>query len=119
MTPEPNALQEALPAPKYMQDGSTAVAEELETVNRSDNPATQKPILISNNLSTQEKKHLVELLKEFSDVFAWSYEEMSGLDPNFVCHTLNVKLGARPVVQEGGITTRRMKYKSSKRLKSF
>ncbi|KAL6192075.1 hypothetical protein ACLB2K_038462 [Fragaria x ananassa] len=99
MTPDPNALQETLPAPKYMLDGSTAVAEELETMNLSDDPATQKLILISSNLSTEERKHLVELLKEFNDIFAWNYEEMLGLNPSLVCHILNVELGAKPVVQ--------------------
>ncbi|KAL6188762.1 hypothetical protein ACLB2K_040153 [Fragaria x ananassa] len=99
MTPDPNALQETLPAPNYMQDGSTAVAKELETINLSNDPATQKAILISSNLSTEERMHLVELLKEFNDVFAWNYEEMPGLDPSLVCHTLNVEPGAKPVIQ--------------------
>ncbi|KAL6223173.1 hypothetical protein ACLB2K_006563 [Fragaria x ananassa] len=67
-----------------MQDGSTIVAEELETINLSNDPATHKPILISSNLSTEERKHLVELLKEFNDVFAWNYEEMPGLNPSLI-----------------------------------
>ncbi|KAL6178882.1 hypothetical protein ACLB2K_050399 [Fragaria x ananassa] len=99
VTPNPNALQETFPAHKYMQDGSTTVAEKLETINMSNDPATQKLILISNNLSTEERKHLVELLKEFRNVFAWNYEEMPGLDPSLVCHTLNVEPGAKRVVQ--------------------
>ena len=41
----------------------------------------------------------MELLKEFSNVFAWNYEEMPGLNPSLVCHTLNVEPGAKPVVQ--------------------
>ncbi|KAL6199549.1 hypothetical protein ACLB2K_029333 [Fragaria x ananassa] len=55
--------------------------------------------LPSCNLSTEERKHLVELLKEFSDVFAWNYEEMPRLNLSLVCHTLNVEPGAKPVVQ--------------------
>ena len=30
-----------------------------------------------------ERKSMVELLKEYRDVFAWSYEDMKGLDPKF------------------------------------
>ena len=43
--------------------------------------------------------HLVELLKEYQDVFIWQYDEMPGIDPEFVAHSLNVELGTRPVVQ--------------------
>ncbi|KAK9901410.1 hypothetical protein M0R45_002151 [Rubus argutus] len=99
MTPEPLTLQEALPAPKCMQDESIAIAEEMETVNLSDDPVIQKHVLISKHLTPEERNHLISLLKEFKDVFAWSYEEMPGLDPKLVCHTLNVGSEAKPVVQ--------------------
>ena len=46
-----------------------------------------------------EKAHLISLLKEYIDVFAWEYHEMPGLDPNLVAHALNVELGAKPVVR--------------------
>ncbi|XP_070006858.1 uncharacterized protein [Nicotiana sylvestris] len=39
------------------------------------------------------------LLKEFRDVFAWSYIEMSGLDPKVAVHHIAVRNGARPVKQ--------------------
>ncbi|BFG18249.1 hypothetical protein CerSpe_045230 [Prunus speciosa] len=88
-----------MPAPKCMKDGSTAVAEELETIDLSEDPSVQKPIPISVHLTTEEKENLVSLLKEFKDVFAWSYEEMPGLNPSLVCHTLNIVPGTKPVVQ--------------------
>ncbi|VVA31952.1 PREDICTED: retrotransposon, partial [Prunus dulcis] len=83
----------------HMQDGSVAVTEQLETIDLSDDPVVQRPISISIHLTKEEKEVLVPLLKEFRDVFAWSYEEMPGLDPNLVSHTLNIELGTRPVVQ--------------------
>ena len=33
------------------------------------------------------------------DVFAWTYDEMLGLDPGLVVHSLNVDPGVKPVVQ--------------------
>lgn len=39
----------------------------------------------------------VELLKEYNDVFAWSYKEMPGLDPKVAFHHLAIKKGARPI----------------------
>jgi len=46
-----------------------------------------------------EKQDLISLIKEYIDVFTWSYEDMSGLDPQVVMHHLNIKLEAKPVKQ--------------------
>ncbi|CAL9011308.1 unnamed protein product [Prunus brigantina] len=64
----------------------------LETIDLSNDPSVLKPISVSVHLTGEEKEALVSLLKEFRDVFAWSYEEMSGLNPNLVSHTLNIEL---------------------------
>ena len=47
----------------------------------------------------QEKEQLATLLKKYMDVFAWTYDEMPGLDPGLVVHSLNVDLRVKPVVQ--------------------
>ena len=39
------------------------------------------------------------LLQKYRDVFAWTYDEMSGLDPGLVVHSLNMDPGVRPIVQ--------------------
>ena len=41
-------------------------------------------------MTKNEKLELILLLKEFKDIFAWDYSEMSGLDPELVAHTLNI-----------------------------
>ena len=41
---------------------------------------------------------LVGLLKRYVDVFAWTYDEMFGLDLELVVHSLNVDPGVKPVV---------------------
>ena len=56
-------------------------------------------IKISKNLSEKERGKLVALLKEYKDIFAWSYQEMSGLSPNLVTHKLKVNPNAKPVKQ--------------------
>ncbi|CAL2247457.1 unnamed protein product [Prunus armeniaca] len=83
-TPLPCPFQEPMTAPKHMQDGSTAVAEQLETIDLSNDPSVPRPISVSVHLTGEEKEALVSLLKEFRDVFAWSYEEMPGLNSNLV-----------------------------------
>uniref|UniRef100_A0A2N9J5I9 Reverse transcriptase domain-containing protein n=1 Tax=Fagus sylvatica TaxID=28930 RepID=A0A2N9J5I9_FAGSY len=74
-------------------------AKDLEVINLSDNPDTQRPISISASLSAGEKTSLVKLLKEYQDVFIWQYDQMPGLDPGLVAHALNVEPGIRPVIQ--------------------
>ena len=43
------------------------------------------------------------LLKKYVDVFAWTYDEMLGLDLGMVVHSLNVDPGVRLVVQPARI----------------
>jgi hypothetical protein len=45
------------------------------------------------------KEDLVEFLKHNSDVFAWSHEDMPGIDPSVIVHKLNVDQNHRPVKQ--------------------
>ena len=73
--------------------------EELEEVNLEDGLGSPKPVFISSQLTTQEKEQLVALLKRYVDVFAWTYEEMPGLDPGLVVHSLDMDSGVNPVVQ--------------------
>jgi hypothetical protein len=73
--------------------------EELEVINLSVDPNVSKPISISMSLSIEERKCLIDLLHKYKDVFAWDYDEMPGIDPGLVAHSLNVEPGARSVVQ--------------------
>ncbi|OMP00330.1 reverse transcriptase [Corchorus capsularis] len=73
--------------------------EELEELNIADEGGTPKPLFLSKNLSAEQKSVLIELLKEFEDVFAWSYEQMPGLDTNLVTHELHIAPGSRLVKQ--------------------
>ena len=73
--------------------------EELEVINLNDNPDVSKPISISMSLCAEERKCLIDLLHEYKDVFAWDYDEMLGIDPRLVAHSLNVEPGTKPVVQ--------------------
>ena len=45
------------------------------------------------------KERIVELLREYSDIFAWSYKDMPGLDPDVVEHRLPLKPECPPVKQ--------------------
>ena len=51
-------------------DPKISAKEELEVINLSSDPNVHRPISISASLSVEERTHLVELLKEYQDVFA-------------------------------------------------
>ena len=45
---------------------------------------------VGAQLPLLEKEQLVEFLRKNVDVFAWNAYEALGVDPNFICHHLNV-----------------------------
>jgi hypothetical protein len=58
-----------------------------------------KEVKIGSRLCLDDKKGLIDLLREYSDVFAWSYQDMSGLDSNIVEYRLPLKL-ERPSIKQ-------------------
>ena len=56
---------------------------------------------------------LIELLQEYQDVFAWSYQDMPGLDTDIVVHKLPIKPGCKLIRQK----LRRMKLKMLLKIK--
>ena len=82
-----------------MNDGVKNVQEEHVEVNLGDREEGEKMVKISKNMSEKERGKLVALLKEYKDVFAWSYQEMPGLSLNLVVHKLKVDPNAKPVKQ--------------------
>ncbi|KAJ9159762.1 hypothetical protein P3X46_025241, partial [Hevea brasiliensis] len=47
-----------------------------------------------------EFEDMVSLLKEFLIVFSWSYDDMTGLDPQIVTHKIPLISGTVPVKQK-------------------
>jgi hypothetical protein len=59
-----------------------------------------RPVFISKQLSTESKEEYTRFLSKNRDVFAWSYEEMPGLDPSGVMHQLAMQKNYPPAKQE-------------------
>ena len=59
-----------------------------------------RQVQIGSMLSSEERERLVALLKDFKDVFAWSYEDMPGCNPKIVQHRIPLDPEARPVKQK-------------------
>ena len=48
----------------------------------------RKEVKIGTTLSPATRKELIDLLQEYNDVFAWSYQDMPGLNTDIVVHCL-------------------------------
>ena len=73
-----------------------AKCEDLDTVVVSDNP--KKFFQIGAQLPSREKEELLAFLRNI-DVFAWNAYEAPEVNPDFICHHLNVNLVVLPKKQ--------------------
>jgi hypothetical protein len=62
-------------------------------------PGIVENVHIGASCSPEEIVTYTSLFKEFRDIFAWSYEEMPGIDPAIVVHEIKTYPGAKPVWQ--------------------
>ena len=56
-----------------------------------------KEVKIGAFMHPDVKSRLIELLKEYMDIFAWSYQDIPGLDTNIVENYLPLKLECPPI----------------------
>ena len=73
----------------------------FETLNlgNDENPCLIK---IGSTLNEKERKYLKELLTEFQEVFAWSYEDMLGINPKIAQHHIDTHAYMVPIKQKLG-----------------
>ena len=62
--------------------------EDLVKITIGDDP--EKFFQVGSQLPQQEREELVKFLKRNIDVFAWNTYEALAVDPDFICHHLNV-----------------------------
>ena len=55
---------------------------------------------IGTTLWPATRKELIKLLQDYNDVFAWSYQDMPGLDTDIVVHRLPLREECAPVKQK-------------------
>ena len=57
----------------------------------------RKEVKIGITLSPAIRKELIDLFQDYSDVFAWSYQDIPNLDIDIVVHHLSLKEECAPV----------------------
>ena len=71
-----------------------AKCEDLEKIIINDD--LKKFFQVGAQLPPQEKENLLEFLKRNVNVFTWNAYEAPGVDPNFICHHLNINPSITP-----------------------
>ena len=87
----PNLPCDILEALNRKSEGSKPNVEETEVVNLADKGKNEKPIKIGVNFPKDMRHELKALLKEFREIFTWSYQDMPGLDTENVVHRIPIK----------------------------
>ena len=58
--------------------------------------ANPKIIMLSKALDSKNKHKYITLMKEFLDVFAWSYEDLKEYDTSIIQHRIPIKENEKP-----------------------
>ena len=97
-----------------------SVDEHMQTMGIEERRVTAKPTEVLEDIPLEEgnpekftrigtsmkektKQNLVQFLRKSIDVFAWSHEDMPGIDLNVITHRLNVHPSSKPVRQKNGV----------------
>jgi ribonuclease HI len=79
-------------------EGSTEEADVTEcNLGMEEDP---KWVKLSSSLSKEQRVEYVRLLKEFTDVFSWTYEDLRTYDTNIIEHKIPLKEDAKPFKQK-------------------
>jgi hypothetical protein len=84
-------------------EGNMETIAEMIPIDISRTPGIVENILVGADCSPEEIRIYMDLFKEFCDVFAWSYEEMPGIDPRIVEHEIMTYPDAKPVLDRSFI----------------
>ena len=57
----------------------------------------KKEVKIGANLEPSVKQRLIQMLHDYVEIFAWSYDDMPSLDADIVVHRLPTKEYCPPV----------------------
>ncbi|XP_050889100.1 uncharacterized protein LOC127094288 [Lathyrus oleraceus] len=73
--------------------------ELMEVINLG-SEEDRKEVKVGALLAPEVKERMMELLREYTDVFAWSYQDMPGLDTDIVEHRLPLRPECPPIKQK-------------------
>ncbi|MCO5581547.1 hypothetical protein L7F22_035435 [Adiantum nelumboides] len=108
-------LMRELKEPGTSYDGSEK-AKKIDLAEPGEKP---KPVYIVTDLTEEEEQLLIATLKQYKDVFAWSYKDLKGVDPSICQHTIPLKSDAKPSRQRPYTYNERFARKIKKEIDKF
>ncbi|KAI5433444.1 hypothetical protein KIW84_020640 [Lathyrus oleraceus] len=94
----PDLIDKNPVTPSYDFDNPIYYAEEEgEEDCELSKELARKEVKVGAALEVNVKSRMVALLKEYVDIFAWSYQDMPGLDTDIVVHKLPLRADCPPV----------------------
>ena len=73
-----------VPSCEYVEDVNIRTEEDPDVIK------------ISRTLSLEAKKNYISLMKEYSDVFSWSYRDLKAYDTRIIHHTISINKDEMP-----------------------
>ncbi|XP_070025150.1 uncharacterized protein [Nicotiana sylvestris] len=96
---EEAAFEEISKAIKQFEEKPKSNLSEIEAINLGDQDNVRET-KISVHLEPQVKEEIIKILFEYKDVFAWSYDDMPGLNTDLVVHKLPTDPAFPPIKQK-------------------
>ncbi len=91
-----------IPSERLFDDDDVAIKPSLapdeEEVEGCNLGTHQEPkmLKISKSLPLEAKNKYIHMMKEYSDVFAWTYKDLKVYDTDIIQHTIPIKEGQTP-----------------------
>ena len=79
--------------------GNMETITKMIPIDISKTPSVMENVFIWVDCSLEDIQIYIDLFKEFRDVFAWSYKEMTSIDPRIVEHEIMTYPNSKPVQQ--------------------
>ena len=73
--------------------------EEVEEVTLCEDDPT-KVIQVGKNLPPAIREKILATVKDNLDILVWCHADITGINPNVVCHTLNIDASVTPIRQK-------------------
>jgi len=103
-------VEEASPREHYKVTLPKEDSRDQPAANVVERQIGGKTFKLARLLSQEEQDEVAKVISRHLDAFAWSASDMSGIDPDFLCHHLSMDATVRPVQQ------RRRKFNEERRL---
>lgn len=81
--------------PGFSYDGP----EDAKQLDIAEPRTEPRKVWIATDLKPDEEELLISTLKEYKDIFAWSYKDLKGVDPAICQHTIPMREEAKPSKQ--------------------